>query len=86
MPVVEAYQCGVPAIVSNTSALPEVAGESGVLVDPLSPESIAKAMLSLAKDESRRQALAQAGLKRAKEFDWNKAAQSIAEIIRSVHG
>ncbi|MBU3676295.1 MAG: glycosyltransferase family 4 protein, partial [Chitinophagaceae bacterium] len=62
IPILEAMQCGVPGIVSNTSSMPEVAGESAILVDPNSVEEIAEAMRTLYKDEGLRDRLKLAAL------------------------
>ncbi len=86
MPIVEAFSCGVPVITSNVSSLPEIAGESSVLVDPLSERSIADALELIAKDEKRRDALGLAGIERAKAFDWNHTSKQIANIIRKELG
>jgi len=86
MPIIEAYSCGVPVIASDISALPEIAGESALLVDPLSSEAIADAMTLIAQDENRRDALGAAGKERARSFDWNLAATEIATIIRTQLG
>src|SRR4051812_32130780 len=54
IPILEALQCNVPAIVSNTSSMPEVAGDAALLVDPSDPEDIAAKMHLLYKDEALR--------------------------------
>lgn len=57
IPILEALQCDVPAIVSNTSSMPEVAGDAALLVDPSDPQDIADKMHLLYKDESLRNKL-----------------------------
>jgi glycosyltransferase involved in cell wall biosynthesis len=66
---------GVPVITSNTSALPEVAGNAAVLVNPYSTAEISSALLQLASDENLRQRLSVAGFERAKAFSWNAAVE-----------
>src|SRR6266498_4677716 len=58
MPVLEAMACGTPVVTSNRSALPEVVGDAGLLVDPSSVEALAEALVDLASDEAKRKQLA----------------------------
>jgi len=74
-PVIEAMACNTPVITSNVSALPEVAGGSAVLVDPLSVDDIASAIYRLHSDHRLRESLQQKGLARAKHFSWARTAQ-----------
>ncbi len=63
IPILEALQCDVPAIVSNTSSMPEVAGSAALLVDPTDPQDIADKMHLLYKDETlRNKLIANAGI------------------------
>ncbi len=73
IPVLEAMAHGVPVITSNCSALPEVAGEAAVLVDPTDVSAIAAALLDLTTGSEHRHALAEAGLARARNFPWQRA-------------
>jgi glycosyltransferase involved in cell wall biosynthesis len=75
IPVIEAMQCGVPVITSNTTSMPEVAGDAALLVDPASVNSISDAMLKLVKDESLRHELSVKGKARAKNFSWDRSAE-----------
>lgn len=72
MPVLEAMAHGVPVLTSNCSAMPEVAGDAALLVDPF---NIGDALLRLATDESLRQDLARRGLKRIEQFTWESAVE-----------
>jgi glycosyltransferase involved in cell wall biosynthesis len=74
-PVVEAMACNTAVVTSKTSAMPEVAGGSAMLVDPLSVEEIAGAIYKLYTDNQFRQGLQAKGLVRAKHFSWARAAQ-----------
>ncbi|HTP65773.1 MAG TPA: glycosyltransferase family 1 protein, partial [Geobacteraceae bacterium] len=80
LPPLEAMQCGVPVITSNTSSLPEVVGDSGILVDPRDADALCAAMLSLYKDSDRREMLAQSALQRAAEFSWKRC---VDETVRA---
>ena len=77
IPLVEAMRCGIPIITSNTTSLPEVAGDCGLLVDPFDINDIAKAMTKLIEDENLQSELSQKGLERAKLFSWNQSADII---------
>ena len=80
MPVLEAMALGAPVICSDTTSLPEVAGEAGLLVDPLDSEAIAAAMARLASGEIGREALRTAGLRRARQFSWEASARKLLEV------
>lgn len=73
MPVLEAMAHGIPVVTSNCSALPEVAGDAALLVDPQDTESIAAALVSLAGNESQRDDFSRRGLERARMFSWKSA-------------
>lgn len=75
LPPLEAMQCGLPVIVSCTSSLPEVVGDSGILVDPLDQEQICAAMVQVLRDEDFRSRLVVKGLARAREFSWQRCAE-----------
>ena len=68
LPVLEAMQLGTPVITSNTSSLPEVAGEAALLVDPYDPRAIAQAIRQLDGDAELRSRLAALGPRRAELF------------------
>ncbi len=74
-PAVEAMHCGTPVIVSDTSSLPELVGDAGLLVDPLDVTAIAEAMGRCSDDADLRQSLIARGYQRAKRFTWETAAQ-----------
>ena len=80
MPVLEALSLGAPVICSNTTSLPEVAGEAALLVDPLDTGAIAAAMARLASGEIAREALRDAGLRQARRFSWAASARKLLEI------
>lgn len=81
IPVVEAYSCGVPAIVSNVSSLPEVGGNAAIYADPFSIESIALAMYSLVNEEGVRESLAENCREIAARYSWDKTAERFWECI-----
>jgi glycosyltransferase involved in cell wall biosynthesis len=81
--ILEAMACGTPVITSNTSALPEVAGDAGILVNPQDSQAIADAVSLLYVDNTYYQELAQKGLERAKLFTWEKSAEKIAQVYEA---
>lgn len=74
----EAMACGCPVITSNTSSLPEVVGDAGILVDPLDAGTVAESILLFNSSPETRQSLISAGLKRARKFTWQNVAQKTA--------
>lgn len=82
--VLEAMACGTPVIVANTSSLPEVVGEAGVLVDPMDVEAIAKAVYRIRNDLEYRNDLKQKGLLQAKNFTWYESATRTIEIYEEL--
>ena len=84
LPPLEAMQCGVPVISSNTSSLPEVVGDAGILIDPKDKDQLCQAMLNILTDESLRENLKQKGLERAKQFSWKKCADQTVEIYKKI--
>ena len=79
----EAIACGAPLIVSPRGGLPEVAGDAGVYANPDRPDEMAAAMVALANDPARREALSAAGRERARLFDTPVAAARLAELRRA---
>lgn len=81
IPVVESLACGVPAIVSNVSSLPEVVGEAGLLVDPKSTDQIEHAIRLMISDKKLHTKLSKKSLAQAKKFSWEKMAKSIIKVL-----
>ena len=84
LPILEAMKCGCPVITSDFSSTAEVAGEAGVLVDPLSVDAIADAMSRIYTDGVFRQELVAKGYEREKEFSWAKAAEETLAIYKEI--
>ena len=81
IPILEALQCDVPAIVSNTSSMPEVAGNAALLVDPSDPEDIAAKMHLLYKDEALRKKLIINARLQIKNFSWDSSAKKLWDCM-----
>jgi glycosyltransferase involved in cell wall biosynthesis len=81
-PVAQAMAAGVPVITSNTSCLPEVAGEGALLVDPHSPAEIQAALEKLLTSQSLREQLRTAGIARARQYRWDACACQSLEFFR----
>lgn len=83
LPPLEAMAAGCPVICADSSSLPEVVGQSGILVDPRSAEQLADAMGSML-DATTRLQFAQAGIERAQLFDWRESAREHARVYESL--
>ncbi|NQW29525.1 MAG: glycosyltransferase family 4 protein [Ignavibacteria bacterium] len=84
IPVLEAMQCGVPVICSNVTSLPEVAGDSAILVDHLDEKAVAEAMSAVFSNENLRNDLSQKGIKRAADFSWDSSARIVSKLIEEL--
>jgi glycosyltransferase involved in cell wall biosynthesis len=82
LPVLEAMACGVPVLVSNRAALPEIAGNAALVVDPNHPTAIGRGLVQLIADEDVRSTRVAAGLKRAARFTWERAAAQTLAVLR----
>ncbi len=81
MPVLESLACGTPVVASARGALPEVAGESALYVDPLRPEDIARGLKSGLENPELKEKLSTGGLKRAAAFQWEASARVLAGVF-----
>lgn len=86
LPILEAQAYGVPVMTATNSALPEIAGDAALLVDPTDVDAIADAMLRLSRDEPLRQKLIAAGYENVKRFSWEKAARETLAVLLAAAG
>lgn len=84
IPVLEAMAHGTPVLTSNRSALPEVAGDAALLIDPYEADEMSAALLRLIEDIQLRASLGRAGVERAKLFPWKRAVQETWDTYLSV--
>lgn len=84
IPLLEAMAMGCPVIASNTSSIPEVVGEAGILFDPRSRENLINAIESLINSDSKRNKLIKLGKEQEKKFSWDKMANETLDIYKSV--
>jgi glycosyltransferase involved in cell wall biosynthesis len=83
IPIIEAMYCDVPVIASNTTSLPEVAGNAALMVDPYSIDSIAAGMRLMCRDEHLRQEIIQKARLQRTNFSWNKTAEGLWDSIQN---
>jgi glycosyltransferase involved in cell wall biosynthesis len=83
LPPLEAMQCGTPVITSNTSSLPEVAGDAAILVSPTDADALCAAMLSLYRSPELRAGMRVKSLAQAKKFSWEKCARDTLAAYRA---
>lgn len=84
IPPLEAMACGTPVVASNTSAIPEVAGEAGILVAPQDVAALAESLERVLADATVRTDLRARGLAQAVRFTWRRSAEETLAVYRSV--
>ena len=84
LPVLEAMAQGTPVVTSATTSTAEVAGDTGVLVDPRRGDEVSEAVLALLDDPDRAATLGQAGRRRSAGFTWQRCARSTAAMYAEV--
>jgi len=84
IPIIEAMRCGCPVITSNCTAMPEVAGEAALIVDPYNIEDIKNAMITIENDPKLRADLSEKGLIHSQKFNWKSTANVLWNSIEKV--
>ena len=82
LPPLQAMQCGVPVLVNNSTSLPEVVGNAGILVNANHTQEVTDALLELATDADLRDELSAAGRERAHLFSWERTAKQTLEVYQ----
>lgn len=84
IPMLEAMASGAVVITSDTSSMPEIAGDAARIINPFKSDQITAAMLELMKDEKTRAELREKGFERAKLFTWRHMAEEVLEIYKEI--
>jgi glycosyltransferase involved in cell wall biosynthesis len=82
----EAMACGTPVVAANRAALPETCGDAALLVDPDDLDAVTTAVVSAAIEPKVRSALREAGLRRARRYDWRQTTLSIDDLLARIAG
>ena len=85
IPMLEAMACGVPVITSNTSSMPEVAGNGALIIDPFNPEEITNGIVQILNNPEMREELIKNGFQQAAKFSWKAMAESVLEIYLNIN-
>jgi glycosyltransferase involved in cell wall biosynthesis len=83
MPPLEALASGVPVVTSASTAIPEVVGDAGLLVDPGAPDGLRAALARILADAPLRAQLVKRGLARAERYTWRRSAEVLASSYRA---
>lgn len=83
---IEAMASGIPAAVSSASVMPEVSADAALYFDPTNTADMAQAIDRVLWDDSARERLVAAGLRRAQDFPWQRTARRTLEVLRAVAG
>ncbi len=85
LPPLEAMACGVAVVVANTSSLPEVVGDAGILVEPYNIEQIVESIYKIISDYEFKKRLVEKGIERVKIFSWKKCAEETINLYNDVY-
>lgn len=85
IPVLEAMACGTPVVSSNTSSLPEVAGDAALLVDPCDSVAVSHAIQAVLENDALYADLRARGMQRAALFSWERTARETLAVYEEVH-
>jgi glycosyltransferase involved in cell wall biosynthesis len=83
LPPLEAMACGVPVIASNVSSIPEVVGDSGLLIDPFDVNQLTEAMLTLTQAPDLRRDYSGRALARSQQFSWDQCARETLSVYQA---
>lgn len=84
LPIVDSFNAQVPIITSNVTAMPEIAGDAAILVDPYKPDELAEAMCHLQQNKGLRNELIQKGIARKGLFTWDRTADLLWKTMEKV--
>jgi len=83
LPPLEAMACGTPVVTSNTTSLPEVVGDAGIMIDPNDIESMSEMIYQVLTDSEFKNELVKKGIERSKLFNWDESARRTRDIYES---
>lgn len=86
LPVLEAMACGCPVIASNTTSLPEIVGDAGILVDPNDASALARQIIKVLKDSNLAIKMSESGKVRSHKFNWSKVAAQTVQVYQKCKG
>lgn len=84
LPILEAFSCGCPALLSDSSSLSEVGADAACYFDPTNPESLTQSIETVISDNHYRERLIKKGFERLKLFSWEKAAQDTKSVYQGL--
>lgn len=84
IPMLEAMACGVPVITSNTSSMPEIAGDAAHIINPNNPEDITQGIIKILEDKNYCDTLCKKGLERSQLFSWKNMAKQVLELYKDI--
>ena len=85
-PLVEAMACGAPVVSSSSAAMPEIAGDGALFVEPLDSAAMAETILRVLDDPALRSEMAARSLEQASHYSWSITGQRTAEVLRRAAG
>ena len=84
LPPLEAMQCGIPVITSNTSSLPEVVGDAGIMLAPTDTDGLCQSILKIYNSLSLQRSMSLKSLEQAKQFSWGKCVKETISAYKTV--
>ncbi len=84
IPILEAFQSGVPVMTSNVSSMPEVAENAALLIDPMDIDALSRGLNDIVNDPQLRNTLIHKGSKRVESFSWDKSAVQIFDALKDI--
>lgn len=86
IPLLEAMKCACPVICSDTTSMPEIAGDAAILVKPDNPDMIAQAMYHVIKNPDTRDSRIEMGYRQAEKFNWDNTASDLwSSVLKSLN-
>jgi len=84
IPIIEAMACGVPVITSNSSSMPEIAGDADCIVNPMESKAILQGILKISSDSEYKNELIKKGLARCEQFSWDNMALQVLDVYKKM--